>query len=75
MFGVVGPMSTLKQIGWIVVISVLSLSGCGTATHSYLIKKDLTTDNVVTKAKLEIAIDDEKFFSVSEHRSPGERAG
>ncbi|MCU7842226.1 MAG: hypothetical protein KZQ93_00140 [Candidatus Thiodiazotropha sp. (ex Monitilora ramsayi)] len=67
-------MSALVRIGWVVVISVLFLSGCGTATHSYLIKKDLTIDNVVTTAKLEIVIDNEKFFSVSENRSPGERA-
>jgi hypothetical protein len=67
-------VNTLKRIGWIVFLSGFLLSGCATETHSYLIKKDLITDSIVTKARLELAFDGGRLISVSEYRNPGERA-
>lgn len=67
-------MAVLKQHRWIVVVLGLILSGCGATKHNYLIKRDLSSGNVVKKAMLEIRIDGESFISVSALRNPGERA-
>jgi len=67
------PAESIRhKIGIIVSFyAIIILAGCSSVSHTYLLKKELNDDIALHEATLEVALDEDRFISVSLSRNSG----